>query len=66
MNKNRGKLISIMLLLLSAVGLCVCAIQFAMAVRFMKLPKALLYFLLTSLCVETVVFSVIHLVKKRK
>ena len=66
MNKRLALLVNVIVILASLAGTAVCAIQFAVAVRFLELGRVLLYFLLTSLCIETLVFSVIRLVKDRK
>ena len=65
--KNKLALIwNIVVSVAAVVGTAVCAIQFAMAIRFMELGRVIFYFVLASLCIETAVFSIAHLIGKRK
>ena len=66
MNKRNALILNICISALSVTGLGFCAIQFAMAIRFMEIGRCLFYFLIASLCLETAVFSLANLWKKRK
>ena len=66
MNSRKALIWNIVVSAVSVVGTAVCAIQFAMAVEFAELGRAIFYFVLASLFVETSVFSIANLIKKRK
>ena len=66
MNKRNAFFINICISALSVIGLVISAIQFAMAIRFMEIGRCIFYFLIASLCVETAIFSLANLLKKRK
>lgn len=66
MNKRQTVIWNVILASISVIGASICAIQFAMAVRFMELGRCIVYFFLASLCIETSVFSIANLLKKRK
>ena len=66
MNKRQAFVWNLFLSAAGLFGASICAIQFAMAVRFMELGRCILYFFLASLCIETAVFSIANLLKKRK
>ena len=57
---------NIVVSVLAVIGTAVCAIQFAMAIRFLEIGRVIFYFFLASLCIETSVFSIANLIKKRK
>ena len=66
MNKRVALAVNIFLAVLSVICTGICAIQFAMAVRFMELGRCIFYFIIASLCVETAFFSIRNLLRKRK
>ncbi len=66
MNERQRLALNVVLAVVSVIGASICAIQFAIAVRFLELGRCVLYFFLASLCIETSVFSIVYLLKKRK
>ena len=66
MNKRLALAINVLAIVLSVIGTFVCAIMFAMAVRFMELGRCVFYFIIAALCIETAFFSIANLLKKRK
>jgi hypothetical protein len=66
MNKRLALAINVLAIVLSVIGTFVCAIMFAMAVRFMELGRCVFYFIIAALCIETAFFSITNLLKKRK
>ena len=66
MNKRLALAINVLAVVLSVIGTFVCAIMFAMSVRFMELGRCIFYFIIAALCIETAFFSIANLLKKRK
>ena len=66
MNKRLALAINVLAIVLSVIGTFVCAIMFAMAVRFMELGRCVFYFIIAALCIETAFFTIANLLKKRK
>ena len=66
MNRKIALIWNIVVAAAAVAGTTACAIMFAMAVRFGELGRAIFYFMLASLCVETSIFSIANLIGKRK
>ena len=66
MNERQKLTVNVVVAAVSVIGASICAIQFAMAVRFLQVGRCVLYFFLASLCIETSVFSIANLLKKIK
>ena len=66
MNKRLSLILSALLALVGTAGAIVSAVMFVMAIRFVELGRVIVYFTLTVLCLELVVYSLIRLVNLRK
>jgi hypothetical protein len=66
MNEKKALLVNIAVSAFSSIGSGICALQFAMAVSERNLGQCVLWFILASLCIETSVFSIANLIRKKK
>ena len=66
MKNKQAQLINIAVSACSSIGSGLCALKFAMSVGDGNLAACVLWFILASLCIETSVFSIAHMLKKRK
>lgn len=64
MNERRTLKWNILLALIGVIGTLFFAIQFAIAISLEEYGRVFVFFLMTSLCVETAGFSIMHLIKK--
>ena len=66
MSKRLFLILFALLILVGTAGAIVSAVMFVMAIRFGELGRVIVYFTLTVLCLELVVYSLIRLVNLRK